>query len=349
MAGKTHRVGPSIIQTAKDFASESVCHNYLEAARWPDGVRCLQCGGAAISKFTVKGKTRVVVDKATGQETIKTGPDRYMYQCLERTCKYQFAATTGTIFSDTKLPLRIWMQAIALMCTAKKGISAKQMERTMDVSYKTAWYLNHRIREAMAEGMEGMFTGTVELDATFVGGKYDKRRKRAKYDKQAVFGLVQRGTEEQHSKVYTQVVPIETRPATEPIINARVSKDALLCSDEGAAYRRLKKDGWRHEIVIHTKGEYVRGSIHNNSVEGFWSLFKRGVIGSFHQVSVKHLDRYLSEFTFRFNHRQDEEIFAAVVLGLVAGIALRYKVLTAGATASASPVSPDLPESDEPF
>src|SRR6266481_5180876 len=141
MAGKTHRIGPSIIQTAKDFATEKQCHDYLEAARWPNGVRCLQCGNAGISKFTVKGKTRVVTNKTTGAVTTKTGPDRFMYQCLEKTCKYQFAATTGTIFTDTHLPLSTWMQALALMCTAKKGISAKQMERTLGVSYKTAWYL----------------------------------------------------------------------------------------------------------------------------------------------------------------------------------------------------------------
>jgi hypothetical protein len=194
MPGKTHRVGPSLIQTARDFASEKVCHDYLEAARWPEGVRCLQCGCSDISKFTVKGKTRITVDKKTGEEKVKTGPDRYMYQCLEKTCKYQFAATAGTIFSDTHLPMRVWMQAIALMCTAKKGISAKQMERNMGVSYKTAWYLNHRIRKAMEEGIEGLFTGTVEMDETYVGGKFDKRRKRARYDKEPVFGIVERET-----------------------------------------------------------------------------------------------------------------------------------------------------------
>lgn len=172
MNGKTHRIGPSIIQTAKDFASEELCHEYLAARRWPEGVRCLDCDSTRISKFQVKGKTRI--DKKTGET--KTGPTRYMYQCLD--CRYQFAATTGTLFTDTHLELRVWMQAIALMCTAKKGVSAKQMERTLGVSYKTAWYLNHRIRKAMDEGIDSLFTGTVEADETYVGGKYDKRRKR---------------------------------------------------------------------------------------------------------------------------------------------------------------------------
>src|SRR5262249_52655012 len=136
MAGKTHRVGPSIIQTAKDFPSEQACHNYLEAARWPNGVQCLQCNSSNISKYVLAGRTRVRISKKTGQPyTPDPSPDRYMYQCLE--CGHQFAATTGTLFSDTHLPLRIWMQAVALMCSAKKGISAKQIERTLDVSYKT--------------------------------------------------------------------------------------------------------------------------------------------------------------------------------------------------------------------
>ena len=119
---------------AKGLRVQKACHEYLEHTRWPEGVRCPQCGIKLISKFTVKGKTRIKLDKTTGQTVIKTGPDRYMYHCLESTCKYQFATTTGTIFSDTKLPLRIWMRAVALLCTAKKGISAKQMERTMGIS-----------------------------------------------------------------------------------------------------------------------------------------------------------------------------------------------------------------------
>jgi hypothetical protein len=143
MAGKTHRIGPSIIDTAKAFASEEACHEYLEAARWPEGVRCLVCGHDKVSKFTVRGHMRTYANGET-----KPTPDRFMYQCLNPECKYQFAATTGTIFSDTHLPLRTWMLAVALMCNAKKGISAKQMERDMGVSYKTAWYLNHRIRKA---------------------------------------------------------------------------------------------------------------------------------------------------------------------------------------------------------
>ena len=139
MAGKTHRIGKSIIEVATAFATEEACHAYLEAARWPNGVRCLTCGSDKISKFTAKGRVRI--DKQ-GKE--KQSPDRYLYQCMEQTCKFQFTTTVGTLFNDTHLPLNKWFMAIAIMCNAKKGASAKQIERDLGVSYKTAWYLCHR-------------------------------------------------------------------------------------------------------------------------------------------------------------------------------------------------------------
>ena len=154
MASKTHRIGPNLIETAKVFACEENCHTYLEAARWPNGVRCLRCDFDKVSKFVLKGTMKTYADGTT-----RPTPDRFLYQCA--LCKYQFATTTGTIFSDTHLPLSKWMLAVAIICNAKKGVSAKQMERDMGVSYKTAWYLNHRIREAMADGVDGFFTGTV--------------------------------------------------------------------------------------------------------------------------------------------------------------------------------------------
>lgn len=347
MAGKTHRIGPSVIQTAKDFPSEQACHDYLEAARWPNGVRCLQCGSKAISKYTIKGKTRINTNKKTGEQTVHTGPDRFMYQCMEKTCKYQFSTTTGTIFSDTHLPLRIWMQAVALMCGAKKGISAKQMERALDISYKTAWYLNHRIRESMADDSGDLFGGTVEADATFIGGKFDKRRKRARYDKQPVFGILQRGSDGAHSKVYAEPVVIENREIASEIIGERVCPTAQIYTDEGSAYRSLRNDGWKHDTVIHNDKEYVRGEVHSNGIESFWSLLKRGIIGSFHQVSVKHLHRYIAEFQFRFNNREEQEIFAAVIVGLLLKGALRYSALT-GPVSDSSASAPVEP-SDEPF
>jgi transposase-like protein len=215
MNGKTHRIGPSTIQTAKDFASEELCHEYLAAKRWPDGVRCLQCNHNEVYQFVLRGKVKTYANGET-----KAAPDRFLYQC--HNCGYQFAATTGTLFSDTHLELRVWMQAIALMCTAKKGISAKQMERTLGVSYKTAWYLNHRIRKAMEEGLDSLFTGTVEADETYVGGRYDRRRKRAKYDKEVVFGMVERET----GRVHAKHVPSATRGSVTREISAAVGEGA---------------------------------------------------------------------------------------------------------------------------
>ena len=273
MAGKTHRIGPSIIDTAKAFATEEACHNYLEAARWPNGVRCLQCDFDRVSKYTVKGKTRIVTDKATGATKTKTGPDRFMYQCLNPKCKYQFAATMGTIFSDTHLPLSTWMLAIAIMCNAKKGVSAKQMERDMGVSYKTAWFLNHRIRKAMDSegGVDGLFTGTVEADETYIGGKFDKRRARAKYDKEPVFGMVERET----GRVHAKHISAANRWNVSQEINAVVDPQAKMMTDESNLYSNLKKRGFEHEIVIHSDKEWVRGECHTQSIDGFWSLLKR--------------------------------------------------------------------------
>jgi transposase-like protein len=337
MAGKTHRIGPNLIETARVFASEENCHTYLEAARWPNGVHCPRCDHDGVSKFTLKGKVRTYADGTT-----KAAPDRFLYQCLK--CKYQFAATTGTLFSDTHLPLNKWMLAVAIMCNAKKGVSAKQMERDMGVSYKTAWYLNHRIREAMEEGLDSLFTGTVEADETYVGGKYDKRRKRAKYNKEPVFGVIERET----GRVHAKHIPAANRWAVTREIDAVVAPEARMMTDESSLYSNLQRRGFEHQVVIHSDKEWVRGECHTQSIDGFWSMLKRGLIGSFHQVSIKHLHRYITEFQFRFNSRETQEIFAAVIIGLVIKSALRYKALT-GPQASVDPIASVDPPSDEPF
>ncbi len=311
----------------KAFGTEEQCIEYLKAARWADGVvKCLDCGSANVSEFITNETTRERFSKRKGQVVEVRVPARHLFQCKD--CKYQFSATTGTIFDKSHIPLSKWFQATALIVNAKKSLSAMQMERDLGVTYRTAWFLNHRIREAMqSEG--GVFGGEVELDATFHGGKYDPRRQRSKYDKQAIMGVLQRGIERGPSQVRAFVVPGETAPVVEKALRDHVSFGAQLYSDEHGAYRSLSKRGRRHEIVIHSKGEYVRGRAHTNSVENFWSLFKRGVIGSFHFVSVKHLQRYLNEFQFRFNNRATEDLFALIITNLAMGTALRYKTLTA--------------------
>ena len=338
MVGKTHRVGKSIIEVSQAFATEEACLMYLEAARWPEGVRCVTCGDKNISKFVAKGKTRI--DKS-GKEHVS--PDRHLYQCLNSDCKQQFSATAGTLFNDTHLPLNKWFMAIAVMCNAKKGASAKQIERDLGVSYKTAWYLCHRIRKAMEEGV-GLFTGTVEADETYMGGKYDKRRKRARYDKEPVFGMIERETGRVHVKHLSSVNRFNIRREIEAV----VSPEAKMMTDESNLYSYLTKKGFKHEIVIHTGKEWVRGDCHTQGIDGFWSLLKRGIIGSFHQVSIKHLNRYISEFQFRFNSRENQEIFAAVVLNLVIKSALPYKALT-GDVPQVSSSGPIASLDEEPF
>ncbi|HUA20841.1 MAG TPA: IS1595 family transposase, partial [Bryobacteraceae bacterium] len=196
---KNTRVGKSLIAVQEELGTEEQCLAFLEAIRWPDGVRCVECGHDKVSKFTTKEGSRERTNRK-GEKVISKVPARHLYQCLK--CAAQFTATVGTIFNDSHLPLQKWMQAVAIMCNAKKGVSARQLWRDLGVSYKTAWYLAHRIREAMALGNfnEQRMAGTVEADETYVGGKYDKRGKRARWDKEAVFGIVERETGRVHAK-----------------------------------------------------------------------------------------------------------------------------------------------------
>jgi transposase-like protein len=328
-----NKSGISLIAVYEAFGTTESCLAYLEAARWPEGVRCVVCGSKEISKFVTNETTREITDEHGA--VIKTArvPARHLYQCNEETCRFQFSATAGTIFDKSHLPLPVWFQAVALIVNAKKSVSAKQMQRDLGVNYRTAWHLNHRIREAMqSEG--GLFNGTVEMDATYVGGKYDRRRKRANYDKtQAVSGVLQRRMDTLPSQVRAFPIPTEIKPVVLGIIRDHVSVEATIMTDEARAYVPLTKEGWKHQSVRHSTKEYVRGNVHTNGIENFWSLFKRGVIGSFHQVSVKHLHRYLNEFSFRFNGRESEDLFGLIITNLVIGTALRYKTLTAKASA----------------
>lgn len=175
---KTTRTGESLIAVQEELGTEEQCIAFLEALRWPDGVVCLHCNGTRIGKYVAVGREKRDKD---GKLTGERGPYRHIYQCLD--CKGQFTAESGTIFNDSHLPLKKWMMAVAIICNAKKGVSAKQLQRDLEVSYKTAWYLSHRIREAMITGnwTDEKMSGTVEADETYVGGMYNKRPKRAKY------------------------------------------------------------------------------------------------------------------------------------------------------------------------
>ena len=272
----------NLIDVTKKFATPEACNDFLESMRWPEGVTCLACEGKRVSKYTKLEGTRQRKNPKTGKMEEKVVPARILYVCLD--CGKQFSVGEGTIFNDSHLSIDKWFMAVALMVNAKKGLSAKQIQRDLGCAYKTAWYLCHRIRKAMEGSAPSVFTGTVEADATFVGGKYDARRKRAKYGKQAVFGLVQRPTGGKTSRVFAAPVLSEIKQQVMPITNARVAEDAKFYTDDGSAYRKLGQSR-HHVIVVHSQGEYVRGDCHSNSVENFWSLFKRGLIGQFHQIN----------------------------------------------------------------
>jgi transposase-like protein len=303
----------NLIDVNQQFATEDACLAYLESMRWPSGVACLACGSLKVKQLEIKKGAR--------------GKTRRVYQCLERPCLHQFTATTGTIFHDTHLPLRKWFMAIALICDAKKGMSAMQLQRHLTdkkkkMSYRTAWYLCHRIRKAMEEP-ENLMTGTVEVDETYMGGKFDKRRKRNPWEKMPVVGLVERA-----GKVRARSILTASRPILVGIIRDHVAADARVITDQLAAYHAVKKTH-RHDVINHIK-QFARGDIHTNTVENFWSLLKRGIIGSYHKVSLKHLERYLAEFTYRFNRRDEQEqLFAETTKNLLRGKALEYKALTA--------------------
>ena len=308
----------NLIDVVKEFRTEEACLAYLTQLRWPGGVACLKCGSEYVSKlFAAKGRRGTV--------------RRPLYQCLEPLCKHQFTATTGTLFHDSHLPLVKWFLAVAIVTNAKKSVSAKQMERDLGVSYRTAWYLNHRIRKAMEETGGALFSGIVEVDETFIGGRYDKRRKRAPHAKPVVMGFVQRGKGGKPSQVRAFPVAGTGKGHLNPPVHANVSPDVtMLCSDENPSYRSLSREGFPHETVNHIKLEWIHpsqlGLAHTNNIENFWSLFKRGLVGSFHKVSAKHLFRYLNEFQYRFNGR-DHDLFKPTLANLVDKPKMTYRKL----------------------
>ena len=287
-----------------DFDTDAECRQALEELRWPDGVCCLRCGSESISR-------------------IKT---RKQYDCND--CRYRFSATTGTIFNDSHLALPKWFMAVLLMCEAKKGISANQMKRTLGVAHKTAWYLCHRIREAMTDTRPRRLTGTVEVDETYIGGKRRGMGRGYVGNKAMVVGAVQRG-----GKIRMKVEKRDDKATLQGFVADHVSPNVKnIYTDDHPSYQGLDNnsgDTGLHQTVNHSAKEYVRGDVHTNSIEGAFGLFKRGIVGSFHQVSHKHLDRYLDEFEFRYNNRENPCLFRETLRRLVNTSHVEYKALTA--------------------
>jgi transposase-like protein len=337
----------NLIDVTKKFATPEACNDFIESMRWPEGVECLKCNSKRVSKYQKQEGSRKRVNPKTGEAELKPVPARTLYVCLD--CNHQFSATTGTIFGDTHLDLEKWFIAAALMVNAKKGVSAKQLQRDLGIAYKTAWYLSHRIRQAMAlieMADQTPLAGGVEIDETYMGGKYDERRKRARWDKEPVFGMVERD-----GRARTYHMPGITMKGVVEKIKDNVSIDAdAVYTDDGKFYGTtagcLKNHN--HQKVNHIADEWVRGDVHTGTIDGYWGLLKRGVIGSFHQISIKHLQRYLNEFQFRWNNRESKDIFALVIAALVIGAALPYADLT-GALEAESGNGRQAKSNDVPF
>ena len=302
----------NLLKIAQTFATEDQALDYLVASRWPDGVRCLACDHDKVYRIDTHGKTQK--------------PCR-LYECAD--CGLHFSATTGTLFHDSHLPLTKWFAAMALLTEAKKGISANQVSRHIGVSYKTAWYLCHRIRKAMNEpffiplGGQGK---VVEIDETFIGGK--KRRMGLKAARDAKISVL--GIAERSGRVHLQRIDNAKAATLRPLLEARVSSETdKIVTDAACVYNALIP-AEKHEEGIHKNELREQGYISSTAcVESAFSLFKRGVVGSFHRMSKDHLDGYLQEFCWRFNRRHMQpHLFDLLLREVATRKPLTYKSLT---------------------
>ncbi len=258
----------NIVQLSQKFNTKEKCLKYFEKLRFKDGLCCIRCGSTSVSR-------------------IRT---RFKYECND--CRYQFSVTSKTIMHKTHLPLEKWILASFLICNARKGISAKQIQRDLQVTYKTAWYLMHRIRKSMqCDPIISKFQGIIEVDETYLGGKARGKRGRGAANKAIVFGIRERAGSVKFSileNVKHDSIAKEITKYVDPKID-------MLCSDELPSYNKFAKI-YNLQRVQHGTKEYVRGTVHTNSVESMWALIKRGVHGTYHHVSKKYLPLYLNEF-----------------------------------------------------
>lgn len=291
------------------YGDDQKCRNYLERLRWPEGVRCPKCNGTKISSIL----------------------KRDQYNCDSESCGYQFSVMAGTIFHDTHLPLTKWFLATFILCQSRKGISANQLKRMLGINYRTAWYLAHRIRHAVEQATDTKLSGTVEMDETYVGGRQHRGRgwNTSDNNKEVVIGIRQRGGELRffHAE--------DAKSGTlAKYIKENISTDVdVMVTDEMPAYPKAMitagVKGSKHKTIRHRDRVYVDGDIYTNTVESAFSLLKRGIMGTWHKISAKHLPAYLDEMTWRFNNRKNPFLFRDTMLRLIHSENLEYKELTA--------------------
>jgi len=288
------------------YSDENKAREHFERLQWPDGPICPHCG---------------VIDQATKLEGESTRPG--VYKCNE--CRKPFSVTVGTVFERSHIPLNKWLYAMHSLCSGKKGVSAHQLHRQLGITYQSSWFMCHRIREAMRiakfEAPLGGKFKTVEVDETYIGGKATNRKSRKVKPKKIVVSLVQRDGDVRSFPI----TKVNSRKIN-ALLRKQVSKKAHLMTDDSPMYPRIGKQFNRHSSVNHSIEEYVRGDVYTNTVENYFSILKRGVIGTYHHISNQHVPMYLAEFDFRYNARKisDTERTEKAIKGAV-GKRLTYR------------------------
>jgi transposase-like protein len=298
-----------MVALIEQFGSEDKCRAYLVELRWPNGVTCPRCGAA-------KGISRIEA--------------RDQWECDAD--GYQFSVTAGTIFHDSHLPLWKWFLAVYMIGESKKGISSNQLKRMLRVSYKTAWYMSHRIRAAMADETAELLSGIVEADEAHFGGRGSRSpfgRKASDAEKAIVLGAVERG-----GQVRVRVSQhgggrgMPTKREVWDFLMDSIHDDATaVYTDSAPQYDGFEDENTRHAVVNHSIGQWVQADVHTNTIEGVWSLFKRSVIGSYHHLSVKHLPAYLDEMAWRYNERENPYLFRDTLSRLLNAETMTYAAL----------------------
>jgi transposase len=278
----------SLMEFEREFPDDAACLEWLIKYRWPDGIFCPKC------------------ERVTKHHREKARPS---YSC--QFCGHRVHPMVGTIFEDSATSLRLWFYGFYLMSSTRCGISAKQLERELGVTYKTAWRMFHKIRSLLTQDADEPFSGTVEADETYIGGrakwgngqKVGQPQARGTRTKDVVFGVAQRGQDGAKGKVKATVVPHNDAASLIPQVRGKVLPASTVYTDELRSYHALEGLGYEHKRVSHSTRVYVSGDVHTNTIEGFWSLLKKGISGVYHGVSTEHLQSYLDEYAFRYNNR----------------------------------------------